>query len=123
MKDDSKANSKTSSKKNSLNEAPKMPIKKKLFKKFNLTTTQVEDNIAKLTSKIDTLEGPENRKKRMNLFAKIKKLKMAQSEPDKFLFDKDQEEKRLADKQKRINKKLEQKKNNPGEKRKAKILE
>jgi len=103
----------------------KVPVvKKKITKKFGLSLPQLESKISTIEAKLASLNGPENRSKRLRLFTEIKKLKQAQAQPEAFTFDKEAEDrKRAEDKKRRIAKKLERKRLNPGEAKKLKIAE
>lgn len=111
--------------KKSLTTAANIPkVKKKITKKFGLSLDQVATKISNIEAKITSLNGPENRSKRLKLFTEIKKLKQAKEQPDVYLFDKEAEDqKRVEDKKRRIAKKLEKKRLNPGEAKKLKIQE
>merc|ERR1712066_320172 len=110
---------------NSITTAADIPkVKKKITKKFGLSIDQVESKISKIEARIAELSGSENRGKRLKLFSEIKRLRQAKDQPDVYLFDKDAEnQKRAEDRKRRIAKKLEKKRLNPGEAKKLKIQE
>jgi len=49
-----------------------VPVNKKI-KKFNLSNDQIKTKIDELTSKISSLDGPQNKKKRANLYQELVK--------------------------------------------------
>ena len=79
-------------------------------KKFNKKHSDLEKRIVELEGQKALLEGPANRKKRMNLFQQMTRLRKAQGDPENYLIDKKQEIAYEADQRNRRRKKLEQKK-------------
>lgn len=92
-------------------------------KKFNLTVPQIDSKIQDLTTKIETLTGPENKKKRSNMYQMLAKLRKAHAEPANFTIDKKEEDRRIQDRKKRIQKKIELKQQKLEAKRQAKLAE
>lgn len=95
----------------------------KKVKKFNLNQTEIGQKIEDLRHRAKGLEGPENKKRRLNFYRKIVQLKRAVEDPDSFIIDKSKEQKAIADRRKRIQKKIDKKRAKVEEARLAKIAE
>ena len=59
----------------------------KLLKRFHLSIEQVHIKISKLEEKIASLNGPENKRKRLNCFQQLAKLNKALTDPEKYTVD------------------------------------
>jgi len=110
-------------KENTEHPAEPIPVAKKIKKpkKFNKKHNELAKRIDELEVKRTALLGPENRKKRMNLYQQISKLNKAKTDPDQFLIDKNEEIKKLADDKRRRHKKLELKKQKKEQKQVDKV--
>jgi len=86
-----------------------IPVNKKI-RKFNLSDYQLKNKIDELNKKLPDLQGPENKKKRANVYQELVKLKKAQQEPETYIIDKAEEDKKIQERKKRIQKKLDAKK-------------
>ena len=90
-------------------------------KKFHLTITDIDAKIAKLTSKLETLTGPDNKTKRKNVYLLLTKLKKAKEDPVNISRNPDaQKSKKESDRLRRISKKLLKKKETLEAKRREK---
>lgn len=88
------------------------PVKKaKKVSKIHLTVDQIKDKIAKVETKLNSIEGSSNKKKRQNYFQTLSKLNKALQSPETLTVDPiAKQERRARDQVRRAAKKMLKKK-------------